>query len=75
MTEMKATTARHKLTTAGIYSAGIGVLLAILGIVGIANGSSWTILGLMAAFLLVPVGVILMIAGWMIRVRQAAELR
>lgn len=76
MTDMtKTATKRHRLTTAGIVTAGVGILLVIIGFVGMANGSSFLAIALLLAFLLVPVGVILMIAGWMIRMRQAAERR
>lgn len=76
MTDMtKAATNRHKLTTAGIVTACIGVLLAIIGFIGAGNGSPMFISGILLAMLLVPAGVILMIAGWMIRMRQAAEQR
>lgn len=71
----KSATKRHKLTTAGLVTAGIGVLLFVLGLIGSGNGSPWLITGIMLAILLIPAGVILMVAGWMIRMRQAAEAR
>ena len=70
-----AATKRHKLTTAGIVTAGIGVLLGIIGIIGLGSESPIIFLGGALAFLLIPIGIVLMIAGWMIRMRQAAESR
>ena len=71
----KSATKRHQLTTAGLVTAAIGVVLIIIGIVGISTGGSWLVLSIALALLVIPVGVILMIAGWMIRMRQAAEQR
>ncbi|WP_104087039.1 hypothetical protein [Arthrobacter sp. GMC3] len=72
----KAATKRHKLTSAGMITGIIGVALFLLPIItGQLRSPIMLFLGIILGVLAIAVGLALMIAGWMIRMRQAAEMR
>lgn len=67
-------TKRHALTTAGMVTGIVAVVLFLLPIVT-GNMDGALRVGFIFAFLLMPVAVVLMVIGWMIRLRKAAEHR